>query len=89
VVVTTNALGEDELMAPMNVTADGQNFAGNEIVWSGALDALSAANATSCSDWGSTAGKGLGGIAGSAHAWFYGYNTDCSFEYGRLYCVED
>jgi hypothetical protein len=76
-----------------NVSANGHDHVTGNLIWSGAATMTTAgSDATTCGNWLSTSGTGSGGQSGdtSVTLFFGGYGaTPCSFNYGKVACLQE
>lgn len=84
-------LTDGELLAPINVDDTG-SYVGNLGVWTGTLE-TGLGGADHCMGWtdGGSSSDGVRGSAYRANAWWtaFGGPGECSFGYGRLYCISN
>lgn len=82
-------LTSSELIAPVNVSADGGSYRGNNMVWMGAVDFNTVGSGTSCTSWGSTTGSGAASRA-SMSIRFPADELVCSNSTaGLVYCLQE
>jgi len=78
-----------------NMSANGHDHFTGYLIWSGAATMTTAgSDATTCGNWLSTSGTGNGGESGDTSATRFfgdwgGGPTDCSFQYGKVVCLQE
>jgi hypothetical protein len=96
--VALAATAADLFTAPLldaapNVTADGQGYLGNYLLWSGAYASSSGTLASTCQSWAASSptGQGQAGISGLTEtSSMYGAGTyPCDTSYARITCLQE
>lgn len=84
-------LAGKSLLAPINVDLQ-RGYYGSTAVWSRAagIDVTSESLHPNCSDWTSTSGDGVTGMACyTSDGYFYDSTLSCDFEDAHLYCLQE
>ena len=91
VVAQPSDLTGPQLLAPINLQADGVTYVGNINVWKGAADFnTSGTAATSCTSWNVTTGDGPTNIAAFSLHRIAPFTLSCSNAIaGRVYCFQE
>ncbi len=89
IVEQASDLGDPEqLIAPINLQADGTTYLGNRGVWTGAPSFFQVSSGNTCTNWNSTLGNANITRAGKSVA-SVSDTSSCSFAISRLFCLQE